>query len=134
MTTEEETQESVHSTEMSLNYGEKDGLMKSQSKKFQSDQILVFLDKLPVREVISTQLQFPIYYGVNDSMGEEQAQEAEQLQLDRIMELYHEANRKILANREVRAKAQAEIDRENERKALNTLDKSLNKIPKNQKI
>ena len=123
MTTEEDTQESVHSTEMSLSYGEKDGLKKSQSKPFQSDQVLIFLDKLPIMEVISTQLQFPTRYGVNDTMGEAQAQEAEQIQLDKIMEVYREAERKIAINQAERARIQAEIDRENHKKAVNTLDK-----------
>jgi ribosomal protein L21 len=123
MNNKEDIEESVHSTEMSLSYGEKDGLKKSQSKPFQSDQVVIFLDKLPIMEVSSTQLQFPTYYGVNDTMGETQAQEAEQAQLDRIMELYHEAERKIASNQAARARIQAEIDRENRKKSIETLDK-----------
>jgi len=99
--------------EISINYGERNGLKSSKSRSFKTDQIVLFLNGIPQFEIKEDNLQFPSYIRGDIAMTED---DRDQLVLDYLMGLYRNAQEEIKKQQEIREieRNKAEADKQKE--------------------
>jgi hypothetical protein len=119
---EEKVKETITVT---LNYSEVAGLKGGKSREFETDQIILFKEKLPIFEVVSNNLQYPLTIGGTTAMEEE---EREDLILEYLDELKANAISQIVYNRKIREENRKREEAEEQKRLANTLEAHIPKV------
>ena len=108
--------------EISINYGERNGLKSSKSRSFKTDQIVLFLNGIPQFEIKEDNLQFPSYIRGDIAMTED---DRDQLVLDYLMGLYRNAQEEIKKQQEIREIERKKAEADKQKELANSLSKYL---------
>jgi hypothetical protein len=110
---------------ITLNYSEVAGLKGGKSREFETDQVIILKENLPIFEIVSNSLQYPTTIGGTTAMEEE---EREELILQYLDDLKQNALSQIIYNRKIREENRKREEAEEQKRLANTLEAHIPKV------